>query len=63
MNHFGEVEGFWKIYFAMKFSGVTTHIPKSFQVHAQDRRQGKQFDSLKEKRDAKVDDNVGLIHF
>lgn len=41
-----EVEGFWKSDSAIKFLGVTTDIPKSFQVHAQDRRQGTQSDSL-----------------
>lgn len=47
-----EVKGFWKGNGAIKFSGATRTTPKPLQVHAQDARQGDQFDTLrKEKKD------------
>lgn len=45
-----DVKGFWKGNPAIKFSSVTMAIPKPFQVHAQDTRQGEQFDTLRKKK-------------
>lgn len=45
-NDLNRVKHFWKGNFAIKLSGVTTATSKAFQVNAQNRRQGQQFDTL-----------------
>lgn len=41
-----EIEGFWKSDSTIEFYGVSLHVPKSFQLDAQDLRQRADLDTL-----------------